>query len=75
MKTLRNLRPGQNARVVRVHGERALRRRIKEMGLTPGTLLLLRKAAPLGDPLEISVRGYTLSLRRADAALVELEDA
>jgi len=60
------------ARVVRVHGEGALRRRIMEMGLTPGAPIRVRKIAPLGDPVEILVRGYALSLRKADAALVEI---
>jgi len=72
MRTLKTLKPGMEARVVRVHGRGALRRRIMEMGLTPGALVRVRKIAPLGDPLEILVRGYALSLRRADAALVEI---
>ena len=72
MKTLGSLRPGHSAHVVRVHGEGALRRRILEMGLTPGTPIRVRKIAPLGDPIEILVRGYALSLRKADAALVEI---
>ena len=72
MRTLENLKPGQSARVARVHGEGALRRRILEMGLTPGTPVWVRKIAPLGDPIEIEVRGYALSLRKADAALVEI---
>jgi len=73
MRTLKNLKPGIEARVARVHGEGALRLRIMELGLTPGTPVRVRKIAPLGDPIEIHVRGYALSLRKADAALVELE--
>ena len=72
MKTLKTLKPGVDARVVCVHGGGALRRRIMEMGLTPGAAVLVRKIAPLGDPIEILVRGYALSLRKADAALVEI---
>ena len=73
MKTLRNIKPGQNARVARVHGEGELQQRIMEMGLTRGVALRVQKVAPLGDPMEILVRGYSLSLRRVDAALVEVE--
>jgi len=72
VRTLKTLKPGMEARVVRVHGEGALQRRIMEMGLTPGALVRVRKIAPLGDPVEIQVRGYALSLRKADAALVEI---
>ena len=72
MNTLKNLKPNQSARVVRVHGQGALRLRIMELGLTPGTPVRVRKIAPLGDPIEIHVRGYSLSLRKADAALVEI---
>ena len=72
MRSLKSLKPGQSGRVVRVHGQGALRRRIMEMGLTRGTPVSVRKIAPLGDPLEIYVRGYLLSLRKADAALVEI---
>ena len=73
MRTLSDLRPGIPARVVRIHGGGALRLRILELGLTPGAALQVRKIAPLGDPIEILVRGYALSLRKADAALVEVE--
>lgn len=73
MKTLRNLKPGHSARVLRVHGAGALQRRIMEMGITSGVELRVQKAAPLGDPIEILVRGYSLSLRKADAALIELD--
>ena len=75
MQTLKNLNPSQSARVVRIHGQGALRLRIMELGLTPGTLVCAHKIAPLGDPIEIYVRGYSLSLRKADAALVEVEIA
>jgi ferrous iron transport protein A len=73
MNTLKNLKPGQTARVARIHGQGALRLRMMELGLTRGTLVRVRKVAPLGDPIEIHVRGYALSLRKEDAALVELE--
>ena len=73
MKTLKALKPNQTARVLRVHGAGPLRRRIMEMGLTRGVALRVRKIAPLGDPMEIDVRGYALSLRKAEAALVEVE--
>ena len=72
MKTLGSLRPGHSARVARVHGEGALQRRFMEMGLTRGVEVRVVKAAPFGDPIEISVRGYALSLRKADAGLVEI---
>ena len=73
MRTLKNLKPGQSARVVRVHGEGALRLRVMELGLTPGTPVRVLKIAPLGDPIQIRVRGCALSLRKADAALIEIE--
>ena len=73
MRTLKTLKPGQCARVLRVNGAGALRLRILEMGITPGTAVLLRKLAPLGDPMEIAVRGYALSLRKSDAACIEIE--
>lgn len=73
MKTLKELKVGQNATVIRLHGEGPVRRRIMDMGLTKGTQVYLRKVAPLGDPLELTVRGYELSIRKADAAMVEIE--
>ena len=73
MKTLKELKVGQTATVVRLHGEGPVRRRIMDMGLTKGTRVFLRKVAPLGDPLELTVRGYELSIRRADATMVEVE--
>lgn len=73
MKTLRQIKIGATARVVRVHGEGALRRRIMDMGITRGVEIYVRKAAPLGDPIEIRVRGYELTLRKADAEMIEVE--
>ena len=73
MKTLRDVRIGKSATIIKVHGEGALRRRIMDMGLTKGTEVYVRKVAPLGDPLELNVRGYELSVRKADAELIEVE--
>ena len=73
MKTLKEIMVGQTVRVVRVHGEGAIRRRIMDMGITRGVEIYVRKMAPLGDPMEIFVRGYELSLRKADAEMVEVE--
>ncbi|MEA4869423.1 hypothetical protein SDC9_83746 [bioreactor metagenome] len=73
MKTLRDVPIGQTATVVRLHGEGALKRRIMDMGLTKGVEVYVRKMAPLGDPLEVTVRGYELSVRNSDAASVEVE--
>ena len=73
VKTLKDIKIGKSARVVKLHGEGALRRRIMDMGITRGTEVFVRKVAPLGDPLELSVRGYELSLRKADAELIEVE--
>ena len=73
MKTLRDIKVGHTARVVKLHGEGALKRRIMEMGITKGVEIYVRKVAPLGDPLELNVRGYELSLRKADAELIEVE--
>lgn len=73
MKTLKDVKIGQSARVVKLHGEGALRRRIMDMGMTKGVLVTVRKVAPLGDPLEVTLRGYELSLRKDDAALIEVE--
>ena len=72
MKTLRDVKVGATATVVRVHGEGALRRRIMDMGVTKGVTVKVVKVAPLGDPMELSVRGYQLSLRKADAAMIEV---
>jgi len=73
MKTLSQVKVGETVRVVKLHGEGALKRRIMDMGITKGVELYIRKVAPLGDPMEIAVRGYELSLRRADAEMVEVE--
>ena len=73
MKTLKDIRVGQTATVTRLHGEGAVKRRIMDMGITKGVEVLVRKVAPLGDPMELNVRGYELSLRRADAEMVEVE--
>ncbi|MBE6693152.1 MAG: ferrous iron transport protein A [Ruminococcaceae bacterium] len=73
MNTLKEVKVGKTAKVVKIHGEGALRRRIMDMGITKGVEIYVRKVAPLGDPVEITVRGYELSLRRADAEMVEIE--
>ena len=73
MKTLKDIPVGQSAVVVKIHGEGALRRRIMDMGITKGTEIYVRKVAPLGDPVEITVRGYELSLRKADAEILEMQ--
>ena len=73
MRTLRDVRIGKTAKVVKLHGEGALRRRIMDMGITKGVEVFVRKVAPLGDPLEISVRGYELSIRKGDAEMIEVE--
>lgn len=73
MKTLKHIPVGKTAIVVRVHGEGAVRRRIMDMGITKGVEILVRKVAPLGDPLELTVRGYELSIRKADAEMIEVE--
>lgn len=72
MRTLKDVRVKEHVKVVKVHGEGALRRRIMDMGITNGTEIVINKLAPLGDPMELTLRGYRLSLRRADAALVEV---
>lgn len=73
MKTLRDVKIGESATVKRLHGEGATKRRIMDMGITRGTDIKVRKLAPLGDPLELTVRGYELSLRKADAEMIEVE--
>ncbi len=73
MRTLRDVKVGETAKVVRVHGEGALRRRIMDMGVTKGVEVRIRKVAPLGDPVECTVRGYELSLRKADLEIIEVE--
>ena len=73
MKTLREANVGQTVQVVKLHGEGAVKRRIMDMGITKGTQVYIRKVAPLGDPVEVTVRGYELSLRKADATMIEVE--
>ena len=73
MKTLRQAKVGDTVKVVKLHGEGAVKRRIMDMGITRGTEVFVRKVAPLGDPLEITVRGYELSIRKADADMIEIE--
>ena len=73
MKTLKGVRVGETAVILRLHGEGALKRRIMDMGLTRGTQVYVRKVAPLGDPMELTVRGYELSVRKGDAELIEVE--
>ena len=73
MKTLKQTKIGHTARVVKVHGEGALRRRIMDMGITKGVTIKVIKVAPLGDPVEITVRGYELTLRKADCQNIEVE--
>ena len=72
MKTLRDVKVGQSAVVTKLNGEGATKRRIMDMGITKGTEIYIRKVAPLGDPVEVTVRGYELSLRKADAEMVEI---
>ena len=73
METLRNARIGSTVQVVKLHGEGAVKRRIMDMGITKGVDVYVRKVAPLGDPVEVTVRGYELSLRKADAEMVEVQ--
>ena len=73
MKTLRDAGIGSTVKVVKLHGEGAVKRRIMDMGITKGADIFIRKVAPLGDPVEITVRGYELSLRKADAEMVEVQ--
>ena len=73
MKTLRQAKIGETVKVVKLHGEGATKRRIMDMGLTKGVEVYIRKVAPLGDPVEITVRGYELSLRKSDADMIEVE--
>ena len=73
MKTLRQVKVGQTVRIVKLHGEGAVKRRIMDMGITKGTDINVRKVAPLGDPIEVTVRGYELSIRKSDADMIEVE--
>ncbi|HQQ88632.1 MAG TPA: FeoA family protein [Oscillospiraceae bacterium] len=73
MKTLKEAAIGETVKVAKLHGEGAIKRRIMDMGITKGVEVYIRKVAPLGDPVEVTVRGYELSLRRADAEMIEIE--
>ena len=73
MKTLKDVKIGETVKVVKIHGEGPVKRRIMDMGITKNVTIFVRKAAPLGDPIEIKVRGYELSLRKADAQMIEVE--
>ena len=73
MKTLKEAKIGQTVKVVKLHGEGAVKRRIMDMGITRGTQVYVRKVAPLGDPIEVTVRNYELSIRKADAEMIEIE--
>lgn len=73
MKTLKQVKVGESAVIEKLHGEGALKRRIMDMGLTKGTEVYVRKVAPLGDPMELTVRGYELSVRKADAEMIEIK--
>ena len=73
MKTLKDVKIGNSAKVVKLHGEGAVKRRIMDMGMTKGVVVTVRKVAPLGDPLEVTLRGYELSIRKEDAQMIEVE--
>ena len=73
MRTLKEVKVGETVKVVKLHGEGAVKRRIMDMGITKGCQVYIRKVAPLGDPIEVTVRGYELSLRKADAELIEVQ--
>ena len=73
MNTLRDVKVGATAKVVKLHGEGPVKRRIMDMGITKGTAVYVRKVAPLGDPIEVTVRNYELSIRKADAEMIEVE--
>lgn len=73
MNTLKNAKVGETVKVKKLHGEGAVKRRIMDMGITKGVEVYIRKVAPLGDPIEVTVRGYELSLRKADADMIEIE--
>ncbi|MCM1243594.1 MAG: ferrous iron transport protein A [Roseburia sp.] len=73
MRTLRSVKPGETVKVNRINGEGALKRRIMDMGVTKGVEIYVRKVAPLGDPVEVTVRGYELSVRKEDAEMIEVQ--
>ena len=74
MKTLKDVNVGETCKVLKLHGEGPVKRRIMDMGITKGTEILVRKVAPLGDPMELNIRGYELSLRKADAEQIEVAE-
>ena len=74
MKTLRDVKIGETAKVVKLHGEGPVKRRIMDMGITRGVEIFVRKVAPLGDPMELNVRGYELSVRKADTEMIEVQE-
>ncbi len=74
MRTLKDIKVGQSATVVKLHGDGPVRRRIMDMGITKRVEIYVRKVAPLGDPMELTVRGYELTLRKADAEMIEVEE-
>ena len=74
MKTLKQAKPGETVRVMKLVGDSVVKRRIMDMGITKGVCVYIRKVAPLGDPLEVTVRGYELTLRKADAELIQVEE-
>ena len=74
MKSLKDAKVGETVKVVKLHGQGAIKRRIMDMGITKGVQIYVRKFAPLGDPMELQVRGYELSLRKADADMIEIEE-
>jgi ferrous iron transport protein A len=73
MRTLKDVKPGETVRVVKLHGQGAVKRRIMDMGITKDAEILVRKVAPLGDPVEVNIRGYELSLRKADIDTIEIQ--
>ena len=73
MKTLKDAKVGETVKVVKLHGQGAIKRRIMDMGITKGTEIYVRKVAPFGDPIELNLRGYELTIRRADAEIIEVE--
>ncbi|QLY80985.1 FeoA family protein [Clostridium intestinale] len=73
MKTLKDVKCGESVKVVKLHGQGAIKRRFMDMGITKGTEVYIRKVAPLGDPVEINIRGYELSLRKEDALMIEVD--
>jgi len=75
MKTLRDVKIGETVQVVKIHGQGGIRRRVMDMGITKNVEIFVRKVAPLGDPIEVNVRGYELSLRKEDASIIEVTES